>query len=167
MTLTLTLIIALSFLFIAIFAKEFRWCAFIIFIMSILNHEFSYLLNPLSYIQAHDIVLLWDSITIFLLCFFVKPSKFVLYQASLLAFAVLTHIMLLYQLTKGSNSLIYFVAVHYDELIILIGILQIMAAYNGFIAALSRSREYLLWTSFYLHCYSQSLFVYFKSKARA
>ena len=167
-SLDLVHVIALCFLFIAIFgASEYRASAIIISIASIINIILYNLTLGSTYIQALELAIKIDVLSVFFLCLVIKFNSASLKQSVLLAFAVFAHIVLLYDLTKSSNAFTNLIYMYYDELIIAVGILQIMATYNGFITALSGLREYLLRISFYCHCHSQSIFLHIKNKARA
>ena len=167
-SIVLVYLIAPVFLFIFLFAGyEYKRGAFVIFFFSTVNLiavEGFDLLGALSYEQAANVVMLWDSITLLTLCFFIRFNFFIVAQVLLLAFAVTCHIMLLYDLTKGSNAISNIFYSYYDELIITIGIAQIMAATNGFITASIGLREHLLWSSFCRRCASKSLRIHKKDR---
>ena len=101
-------------------------------------------MQSLEYIPALEVLIKIDAITVLFLCLSYKFNKFSIHQAVLLTFATICHAMLLYELTISSNYISDLFYNYYDELIILVGVLQIMAARNGIISAYTRIREYLL-----------------------
>lgn len=138
-------IIALLFVFIAGFASsKYRHGAIVVFIFSSINIMLTPLMQSLEYVAALEILIKIDAITVLFLCLSCKSNKFSIQQAILLTFATVCHAMLLYELTISSNYISDLFYNYYDELIILVGILQIMAARNGIISAYTRVREYLL-----------------------
>ena len=78
-------------------------------------------------------------------------------QALLLAFATVCHGMIIYDLTIASSIFSLFFYSFYDELIITIGILQMMVSYDGFTTALSNIRKSISWTASDIRSYSQRL----------
>ena len=138
-------IIALMFVFTATFGNsEYRHGAIVVFIFSLVNIMLAPFMRGLDYVQALEVLIKIDAITVLFLCLSYKFNKFSMQQAVLVAFATICHAMLLYELTISSNYISDLFYSYYDELIILVGVLQIMAARNGIISAYTRIREYLL-----------------------
>lgn len=114
-----------------------------------------------SYISNRGVNMAWDGVTAVALTMFLAFDKLAGRQALILAFAVLCHIMVIYDLQVNSNwfSLIFYNM--YDELIILIGLLQMAASYNGFITAcnnaFSRIQNLVLWSRVYTNCLRKGL----------
>ena len=138
-------IIALMFVFTATFGNsEYRHGAIVVFIFSLVNIMLAPFMRGLDYVQALEVLIKIDAITVLFLCLSYKFNKFSMQQAVLVAFATICHAMLLYELTISSNYISDLFYSYYDELIILVGVLQIMAAKDGIISAYTRVRRYLL-----------------------
>lgn len=90
------------------------------------------LFDPLPYLDITRILNRIDGSIGLMLTMFLWVDKNASKHALLLAFAVLCHTMLLYDLTKDSNWFSLFFYNWYDELIILVCLLQITVSYNGF-----------------------------------
>ena len=132
--------------------------AAIIFLASTLNVMFELPVSTdlASYIYNRNVSVLWDGATALILSMFLIFDKTAWKQALLLAFATLCHIMIIYDLTIASSVISLFFYSFYDELIITIGILQMMVSYDGFTAALRSLREHISWVGFHIWRYSKS-----------
>jgi len=131
--------------------RKYKSSSFLIFISCILNIIID---EPIDqtlsdneklrlFILETNIAILWDSaISLILITskFFNQASG---KQALLLSFAVLCHIMIVYDLTVQSYYFTYFFYNWYVELIILVGMLQMAVSYNGFMGALSGLQQYI------------------------
>lgn len=110
-----------------------------------INQNFSGDEKERLFVLEINIAILWDSAIALILItskFFNQASG---KQASLLSFAVLCHIMLVYDLTVQSYFVTNLFYNWYVELIILVGMLQMAVAYNGFMGALSSLRKHIRW----------------------
>ena len=152
-------IMAVYFLFILIFGgRANRIHSAIIFLASILNIVFqlpeSYDLK--SYVYNRNVFVLWDGVTAVILTMFLVFDKTAWKQAVLLAFAVLCHSMIIYDLTISSSPLTNFFYSFYDELIIIVGLLQMMVSYDGIISALYNLQKLLFRINVYINSISKS-----------
>ena len=161
-TVILQIVMAVYFLFILLFSDRNRIHAIIIFLaafMSYLSYSEPQFLTPLSeYIYYVEVSIMWDGITAFILTMFMLFDRIAVKQALLLIFAVLCHCVLIYDLTIASSALSNFVYNIYDELIITIGILQMVASYNGFTNAFSNVQEFVFRAWLYSNRLNQNLF---------
>ena len=154
MSFDLCYLLAAYFLFILVFGGDkYRIHAAIIFISSILNVLFPLptSTNPAEYIYNRSVAVLWDGVTGLILVMFLAFDRIAWKQALLLAFATTCHIMIIYDLTIASTWFSIFFYSYYDELIITIGILQIMVSYEGFTRSLSGIQDAILRARFYYH----------------
>lgn len=145
---SLCYLIAVYFLVILAFGGSKYWIhAVIIFLASALNVIFELPISTdlASYIYNRNVSVLWDGATALILSMFMVFDKLAWKQALLLAFATVCHIMIICHLTIASSIISLFFYSLYDELIITIGILQMMVSYDGFTAALGRMRKYISW----------------------
>lgn len=91
------------------------------------------LFRPLSYIETLNTIILIDSSFALSCTMILKLSPSAWKHSLLLCFATLCHCMVLLSLKHEYASIFY---LWYDELIILIGLLQMVISYNGFTTAL-------------------------------
>ena len=110
-----------------------------------------------SYIYNREIFTLLDGALALLMTMFLKLDKAAWKQALLLAFATLCHIMITLSIKNAHAGFFY---TWYDELIITVGLLQMMVSYDGFISALSNLQELLLRTYHYFNRGYQGLFAH-------
>ena len=166
MTIYIVYIMAFYFSFVFLFGdREYKVHAFIISLFALLNlFTVSEIVTSTdqSYVSAFiedtHISILWDGATALILTMFMVFDKTAWKQALLLAFAVLCHSMIIYDLTIASSWFSFLFYNWYDELIIVVGLLQMGVSYNGFTTALSNLRELLLRTYHYFNRSYQSLF---------
>ncbi len=157
---SLCYILAVYFFFILAFGGgKNRVHAAIIFLASILNvmFELPASTNLAEYIYNRNVSVLWDGATALILAMFLIFDRTAWKQALLLAFATLCHIMIIYDLTIASSIISLFFYSFYDELIITIGILQMMVSYDGLTTALGRLRESISWAASYSRSYSKRI----------
>lgn len=157
---SLCYILAAYFFIILIFGTENnRVHAAIIFWASLLNVMFILpeSINLTEYIHNRNVSVLWDGATALILSMFLIFDKTAWKQALLLAFATLCHIMIIYDLTIASSIFSLFFYSFYDELIITIGILQMMVSYDGITAALGNIRKSMAGAVGDIRSYSQRL----------
>ena len=153
-------IMAAYFLFILIFGdKNIKIHAAIILLSSALIALFPLNLpvDTKSYIENRELYVMYDGVTALVLTMFLHLDKTAWKQALLLAFATLCHIMIILSIKNAHAGFFY---TWYDELIITVGLLQMMVSYDGFISALSNLQELLLRTYHYFNRSYQSLFVH-------
>jgi hypothetical protein len=105
-----------------------------------------------------------DAASALLLAFAFKKPAFK--QSALLAFATLCHTMLLYDLTITSTQVTNFFYNWYEELIVMIGLLQMAVAHDGFTSALNRVRESIYRLRVGGHGYTKALSKQQKRKAK-
>jgi len=110
-----------------------------------------------SYVYNRNVSVLWDGATALILAMFLVFDKVAWKQALLLAFATLCHIMIILQLTEAPSIFSLFFYSFYDELIIIVGILQMMVSHDGLITALGRLQDYIPRLTFNNRGYSASV----------
>lgn len=169
-SLDLSLIIAVYFLFIIVFSRgKNRIHAVIIFISSTLNVLFQLPIseNTEQYIYNRNVFVLWDGITAVILTMFLFFDRLAWKHALTLSFAVLCHSMIIYDITISSSLFTVFFYNYYDELIIMIGLTQMMISYDIFIRSLRNIQEHIFSNFFYNNSVSQSLSIQESSKDEA
>jgi hypothetical protein len=154
----LVYIIAAWFLLIFIFSsREYKVHAFIISLASIINLSTNNLVADFTYEQDVSISILFDGVTALILTMFLVFDKVAWKLALLLAFAVLCHIMIIYDLTIASSPFSSIFYNWYDELIITVGLLQMGVSYNGMVDAIRRIQVFAFGSGIVTSGYSQSL----------
>ena len=162
----LPVILTFYFLFLTLFGEiRIKISSFFVFISSIFimitaSYDFSVVGNIVSdkfYEQDVGLSILWDGVTALTIAMFIKYDKYVIRQSLLLIFATLCHVMVLLSLL---NSHVGFFFTWYDELIIAVGLLQMMVSYDGLIGAFSNLQDLLLRTYTYRNRNIQNLSAY-------
>ena len=103
--------------------------------------------SPGSFIEAVKVAMLIDGVTALSMCMVLFFDKSACKHAGLLIFATIVHIVVLYDLTIASSVFTLLFYNYYDELIITVGIFQMMVSSNGFTTALRNLRGYLSWSN--------------------
>tara|TARA_R110000851_G_C12950164_1_gene553188 strand:+ start:68 stop:619 length:552 start_codon:yes stop_codon:yes gene_type:complete len=146
----LPVILTFYFLFLTLFGDiRIKISSSIVFLSSLFiivsaDYDFSLVGNIVSddlYIQDIGISILWDGVTALIIIMFVRYDDYAIDQSILLIFATAWHIMVLSSLLSDRTGLFF---IWYDELIIAVGLLQMMVSYDGFIHALSNLQSLLL-----------------------
>ncbi len=153
-------IMAVYFLFILLLGdKEIKIHAAIIFASCALNVVFPLELatDLKSYISNRESYIMLDGATALILSMFLNVDKTAWKQALLLAFATLCHIMIILNIKAHHAGFFYN---WYDELIIAVGLLQMMVSHDGLIGAFSNLQELLLRTHHYFNRAYQGLFTH-------
>jgi len=100
----LVYLLAAWFLFILLASdKGYKTHAIIISAASILNLSTNSLTDNFTYEQCLNVLIMWDGVTALILTMFMVFDKIAWKQALLLAFAVMCHTMILYDLTITST----------------------------------------------------------------
>jgi hypothetical protein len=149
--------------------KNYFYCSLVILTASLANIiliDVLGLTNAMTYIQEKGVLIKIDGITAIILTLLYYKDKLALRMSLLLAFSVLCHTMLIYDLTIHSSFVSNLFYLYYDELIITIGILQMVISRDGITSALRNIRDHLLRISFYSWCYSKSLSSFKRSGER-
>ncbi len=157
---------AVYFLFIVVFGNKYNKIHAVIILLScFLNILFpiEMAVDVKSYISNREVYTLLDGATALMLTMFLKLDKIAWKQALLLAFATLCHIMIILSIKQAHAGFFY---TWYDELIITIGLLQMMVSYDGLIGALSNLQELLLRTYHHFNRSYQSFFTRKDSEKR-
>ncbi len=148
---------AVYFLFIILFGnKGEKPHAVIIFLSCLLNIAIPLKesIDLSTYISNRSVYILLDGATALALTMFMMFDKTAWKQALLLSFATLCHIMIILSLKNHHAGFFY---TWYDELIIAVGLLQMMVSYDGFINALSNLQVLLLRAYHYCSRIAQGL----------
>ena len=122
------------------------------------------LFDPLNYIEMINKVILIDGSFALACAMLLKLSPTALKHSLLLCFATLCHIMIILSLKTKSYGLFFY---YYDELIILVGLLQMVISYNGFTKALHRIQGLLRGRNVDSNCANKGLFTQKTGKAKA
>ena len=157
---------AVYFLFIFIFGnKESKYHSAIIFISCFIVIVFPLeaATNKEAYIIKREIYSYYDGGTALILTMLLRKDKAAWKHALILAFATLCHIMIILSLINQKAGFFYN---WYSELILMVGILQMMVSYDGITGAFSNLQELLLRTYHYLNRSYQSLFAHKDSEKR-
>ena len=161
---TLLNVMVVYFLFIAVLGDRstklhsiiiFIYCAvFILFPLESATTNQEHISNKINY-------LMYEGATALILSMFLNKDKVAWKHASILCFAMVCHIMIILHLSTGSYyvwaiSKVFYS--YYKELILTIGILQMMVSHDGLISAFSNLQELLLRTYHHFIRNYQSLF---------
>ena len=140
-------------------SKNAKAHSFILMTVSSLNVLFQLPVatDQSSYIYNREVFILWDGVTALILSMFLNVDKTAWKQALLLAFATLCHIMIILNIKAHHAGFFYN---WYDELIIAVGLLQMMVSHDGLIGAFSNLQELLLRTHHYFNRAYQGLFTH-------
>lgn len=154
------------FLFILLFAdKSIKTHAGIVFLACLIPSLFPLdaAIDVNSYIEKKGLYAMYDGCVAMILSMLLMYDKTAWKHALLLAFATLCHIMIILSIKHAHAGFFY---TWYDELIIAVGLLQMMVSYDGLIGALSNLQDLLLRTYHYFNRAIQSLQLHKKSKGR-
>lgn len=113
-------------------------CLWLIYCYAISNGMF----KPFSYIESKGVLIRIDSAFALIMTVIFIFDKLAIRHAILLSFATLCHIMVILSIKNESYGLFFY---YYDELIIMVGLLQMVVSYGGFKTALCNIRGLLLW----------------------
>jgi len=150
--------------------KNYFLCSVIILLCSLTNVIIIDLLGltaPMTYIEERGFLIKIDGLPAIILTALYLKDNLALKMSLLLAFSVLCHTMIIYDLTVNSSFVSNLFYAWYDELIITIGILQMVISSDGITSALRNIREHILRISFYSWCYSKGLFAHKTSRERS
>lgn len=116
-----------------------------------------------SYIQDVNVSMLIEGATGFAMLLCLPFDKLAKYQALILAFAVMCHVMVYCKL-KGDPEWIQAIAygfyAFYDELIIIVGLMQMAVSYNGIITACNNAPNQVQGLVWWVRVYSNNLLKY-------
>jgi len=164
----LTLDVAVMYLLAAYFftilcaASGYRVHAFIILVASIIGIS----IPESDFFKETNTAIILDAITAFTLTMFLVFDRLAWKQALLLCFATLCHIMIIYDLTIASSWFSLFFYNYYEELIITVGLLQMLVSWNGIYTALRNIRDYIFGVNSSDWSYSESVVVFDCKKNR-
>ena len=96
--------------------------------------------NAGDYIERKEFLIMLEGATALLMAMYLKRDKIAWIQASLLCFGMLCHIMLILSIKNSHAGFFYN---WYDELIIAIGLLQMVVSYNGLRGATVNTSRYV------------------------
>ena len=122
------------------------------------------LFSPLSYNETLNTIILIDSAFALSCAMILRLSPSAWKHSLLLCFATFCHCMLLLSLKYDYVSIFY---LWYDELIIMVGLLQMVISYNGFTKAFRNIQGLLHWRNANSDGVSSSLPTQKKRKAKA
>ena len=156
------------FIVLAFSEREYRYHSAVILFFTVLNicFEIPASTNTAEYISNRGVNIAWDGLPAIILTYLYYKDKLAFNMSLLLAFSVLCHTMLIYDLTIHSSFVSNLFYTYYDELIITVGILQMVISRDGITSALRNMRDHILRFSFYTWCYSKSLSSFKRSGER-
>lgn len=96
-----------------------------------------------AYIQKREFLVQFDAVFSLIISMFLRHDKNAWKQALLLSFATFCHIMIIYDLSIYSSSFSNLFYLYYDELIITIGLLQMMVAYAALVDGITNASRTL------------------------
>lgn len=140
--------------------KNYFLCSVIILLSCLLNIVIADILEltiQLGYIGERGFLIKLDGLTAIILTYLYFKDRLALKMSLLLAFAVLCHTMIIYDLTVHSSFLSNLFYTWYDELIITVGLIQMVISRDGLISALRNIWDHILRIGFYSWCYSKGL----------
>ena len=149
--------------------KNYFLCSIIILLSCIANIlivDIFELTASMDYYDERGLLIKLDGIAAVVLTALYFKDKLAFKMSLLLMFSVVCHTMIIYDLTVHSSFVSNLFYTWYDELIIMVGILQMVISSDGITSALRRIREHLLRISFYSWCYSKSFTLHNRSGAR-
>ena len=144
--------------------KKYFLCSIIILLSCVANIavvDVFKIADALSYVDEKGFFIKLDGLTAVLLIAAYSNKTYKDELASrmslLLAFAIFCHTMIIYDLTFSLSLFNNIFYTWYDELIITIGILQMVISRNGITSALQNLRAYLFGLSFHYRNHSKSV----------
>jgi hypothetical protein len=140
--------------------KNYFLCSIVILLSSLTNIIIVDVLNltgPLSYIAERGFLIKLDGLTAVILTTLYAKDKLAFKMSLLLVFSVLCHTMIIYDITVHSSFVTNVFYNWYDELIMTIGILQMVISSDGLTSALRNIQLYILRISFYSWCIGKGI----------
>ena len=122
------------------------------------------LFDGLSYLESKSVLIRIDGAFALVMTTLFLFDRVAIRHAVLLAFATLCHIMIILSIKNESYGFFFY---YYDELIIMVGLLQMVISYNGFTTALRNIQGLLHWHNDDSNCIDSSLPTQKKRKAKA
>lgn len=160
LTIDVAYIVAPWFLFIIVLSDvKYLPHAAILFLMATANILFVDvfgMVDPLSYVESKYLLMWYDILISIVMIVLLKIDKQAWKHSLILAFAALCHFMIIYDLTIHSSFISNVFYTWYDELIIMVGILQMVILSDGITNALRNGKGIILRISFYSWCYGKS-----------
>lgn len=152
-------IVAPWFGFIIVFGdiKYFPHAA-ILFLMALANIlvvDIYGMVESLSYVESKYLFMWYDILIAVLMIVLLMIDKQAWKHTLILAFAALCHFMIIYDLTIHSSFASNIFYTWYDELIITVGILQMVISHDGLYNALRNARKLILRLGFHCRGYSK------------
>jgi len=99
------------------------------------------MVDSLSYVESKRLLMWYDILISMLMIVLLRLDKQAWKHSLILAFAALCHFMIIYDLTIHSSFASNLFYTWYDELIIMVGILQMVISHDGLFNALGRMRR--------------------------
>lgn len=149
------------FLFLTLFdSYKYKPVHFLLFVAWYLYSFCIYfdLFDVMNYIESKEVLIMIDGATALAITIFLFRDANAERQAVILAFAVTCHTVIIYHLTISKWWLTQPFYTYYDELIIMVGISQMLVSYNGIIRSLRNLQALLHRFSFYSYRIGKGLF---------
>lgn len=112
-------------------------------IVNIMFVEVFGMTDPLSYIEEKHLLMWYEILIAIVMMQLLMIDKQAWKHTFILAFAALCHFMIIYDLTIHSSFTSNMFYTWYDELIIMVGLLQMAISKNGILTALGNSLEFI------------------------
>ena len=160
LTIDVAYLVGVWFLFTVVFGDiKYLPHSAILFLMATVNILFVDvfgMVDALSYVESKYLLMWYDILIAIFMIALLKIDTQAWKHAFILAFAALCHFMIIYDLTIHSSFVSNVFYTWYDELIIMVGILQMVISSDGITSALRNAKGFILRISFYSWCYSKS-----------
>jgi len=121
----------------SIFSNVILFLLWLFYSVIMITHSY----DAMTYTENMALLIKIDGATGLVLTMFMRIDTKALRHSLVMAFAVMCHTMILYDLTISSSWFTYFFYNFYDELIILVGLIQLWISYDSFNGTCSRISE--------------------------
>lgn len=148
--------------------KEVPWCLIaLVFYWSFYSYAiFNNSFDHFEYIESKGKLIYFDGAFSVIMSMFLKLDKSAWKHALLLCFATLCHIMIIWDLSIHSSFFSNFFYAWYDELIIMVGLLQMVISSDGITSVLRRLQRNISRLTFYRDSFSKSIHSHKASRER-
>lgn len=166
---TIVYIMVVWFLILLFSDRDYLLCSIVILLASISNIlivDVFGITEQLTYVAEQGFLIKLDGLAAIVLTSLYTKDRAAFKMSLLLAFSVMCHTMLIYDLTIQSSFVSNLFYTWYDELIIIVGLLQMVITSDGITSALRNIWEHILRSGFYSWGYSKGIFTHKRSGER-
>lgn len=143
--------------------KNYFWCSIVVLMSVVANVaiiDIFRITNDMNFVQEVGVLLKLDGFTAITLTYLFFIDKLAFRMCLLIGFAVLSHFMVIYELTVHTSYVSRLFYNWYEVLIFTIGLLQMAITINGIISAPRNVWRYLQRFSFYSRSCGKGLSVF-------